>query len=135
MQRWNEDTAKLLTAMDNIADLLDKSGTTHTSAGDRPSDPWTFTADTPEIEAQLDAALARFAPQPERFVGQFARFHDALLGGGELPVTLADARAALEIITAIYASARTGQAVDLPIGMDHPYYAGWLPGGATVQKI
>ena len=29
MTRWNEDTAKLLTAMDNIADLLDKSGTTH----------------------------------------------------------------------------------------------------------
>ncbi|MFG1674034.1 WXG100 family type VII secretion target [Micromonospora sp. NPDC049282] len=29
MNRWTEDTAKLLTAMDNIADLLDKSGTTH----------------------------------------------------------------------------------------------------------
>jgi WXG100 family type VII secretion target len=29
MLRWNEDTNKLLTAMDNIADLLDKSGTTH----------------------------------------------------------------------------------------------------------
>jgi WXG100 family type VII secretion target len=29
MQRWNEDTAKLLEAMDNIADLLDKSGTAH----------------------------------------------------------------------------------------------------------
>ncbi|MGC4768583.1 WXG100 family type VII secretion target [Micromonospora sp. DT44] len=29
MTRWNEDTVSLLTAMDNIADLLDKSGTTH----------------------------------------------------------------------------------------------------------
>ena len=29
MQRWNEDTNKLLAAMDDIADLLDKSGTTH----------------------------------------------------------------------------------------------------------
>ncbi|MFI2709228.1 WXG100 family type VII secretion target [Micromonospora sp. NPDC018662] len=29
MTRWTEDTNKLLTAMDNIADLLDKSGTTH----------------------------------------------------------------------------------------------------------
>ncbi|WP_433460171.1 WXG100 family type VII secretion target [Micromonospora sp. CA-248212] len=29
MARWNEDTVSLLTAMDNIADLLDKSGTTH----------------------------------------------------------------------------------------------------------
>ncbi|MGA3561757.1 WXG100 family type VII secretion target [Melissospora conviva] len=29
MTRWNEDTAKLLVAMDSIAELLDKSGTTH----------------------------------------------------------------------------------------------------------
>lgn len=29
MQRWNEDTAKLLGALDNIADLLDRSGTQH----------------------------------------------------------------------------------------------------------
>jgi WXG100 family type VII secretion target len=30
MTRWNEDTGKLLSAMDSIADLLDQSGTTHT---------------------------------------------------------------------------------------------------------
>jgi uncharacterized protein YukE len=29
MVRWNEDVAKLLQAMDNIADLLDKSANTH----------------------------------------------------------------------------------------------------------
>lgn len=29
MNRWNEDVKKLLTAMDDIADLLDKSGTQH----------------------------------------------------------------------------------------------------------
>ncbi|MFC4065169.1 WXG100 family type VII secretion target [Actinoplanes subglobosus] len=29
MSRWSEDTKKLLTAMDNIADLLDKTGTSH----------------------------------------------------------------------------------------------------------
>ena len=29
MKRWNKDAGLLLTAMDNIADLLDKSGTTH----------------------------------------------------------------------------------------------------------
>ena len=29
MVRWNEDVRKLLGAMDSIADLLDKSGTTH----------------------------------------------------------------------------------------------------------
>jgi WXG100 family type VII secretion target len=29
MERWNGDVSKLLTAMDNIADLLDKTATTH----------------------------------------------------------------------------------------------------------
>ena len=29
MTRWNEDTLKLQTALDNIADLLDQSGTAH----------------------------------------------------------------------------------------------------------
>ncbi len=29
MSRWNEDVQKLLQAMDNIADLLDKTGTAH----------------------------------------------------------------------------------------------------------
>jgi len=40
---------------------------------------------------------------------------------------LADARAALELITAVYLSARTGQVVTLPIGRAHPYYTGWPP--------
>jgi predicted dehydrogenase len=68
-------------------------------------------------------------PLPEGFAGQFYRFHQALhrqAGAAELPVTLADARAALELITAVYLSARKGQIVSLPIGQAHPYYTGWL---------
>jgi hypothetical protein len=42
-------------------------------------------------------------------------------------VTLADARAALELVTATYYSAQTGEDVELPIGADHPKYASWLP--------
>jgi hypothetical protein len=30
-------------------------------------------------------------------------------------------------VTACYASARTGAAVALPLGPEHPLYAGWLP--------
>ena len=89
-------------------------------------DPWTFTGDSPELTERIDAALARFVARPEGFEEQFYRFHDALHHGTELPVTLADARVALEIITAIYTSAQTGQAVDLPIDREHPSYAGWL---------
>jgi len=87
--------------------------------------PWTFIGDSPELAQQIEEALARFVPLPEGFGGQFYRFHQALRQGTELPVTLADARAALELITAIYASAQMGQAVTLPIGEDHPKYASW----------
>jgi predicted dehydrogenase len=90
-------------------------------------DPWAFTGDTPELEARIAEALARFTPLPEGYEGQFFRFHRALRDGAEPPVTLADARAALELITAMYHSARTGQSVALPLGEGHPLYAGWLP--------
>ena len=90
-------------------------------------EPWTFTGDTPALQAEIDAALERFRPLPERFTGQYFRFAEALARGTELPVTLQDARAALELITAMYHSSFTGQVVELPIGPDHPRYGSWLP--------
>jgi predicted dehydrogenase len=90
-------------------------------------DPWTFTAANAERQAEVDAALCDFAGGPELYAGQFARFHAALAAGDELPVTLADARASLELLTAIYHSARTGEPVALPIGPSHPSFGGWLP--------
>ena len=94
---------------------------------DNTAGPWTFTGDSPELERRIEEVLARFVPLPEGFVGQFYRFHRALRDNAELPVTLADARASLELITAIYHSAQTGEAVTLPIGQDHPKYANWRP--------
>jgi predicted dehydrogenase len=91
------------------------------------ADPWTFTGDSPELETQIEGALARFVPLPEGFEGQFYRFHQALRDGSALPVTLAEARASLELITAIYHSAQTGRVVQLHIGEDHPKYGGWRP--------
>ena len=91
------------------------------------TDPWDFTTDSEETKARMDRALARLVPMPEGFAGQFARFHRSLRDGTELPVTLADARASLELITALYFSAMTGEDVVLPIGADHPMYAGWQP--------
>jgi predicted dehydrogenase len=91
------------------------------------SDPWTLTGDSPELEQQIDEALSVFEPLPEGFMGQFARFHEALANGTELPVTLSDARNSLELITAIYHSAETGEIVNLPIGDQHPKYTGWQP--------
>jgi predicted dehydrogenase len=91
------------------------------------ADPWTFTGDSPELQQQIDETLSRFNPLPLRFAGQFYRLHEAFTNKRALPVTLADARASLELITALYYSARTGQAVELPLPNDHPYYAGWCP--------
>ncbi|HSH81600.1 MAG TPA: Gfo/Idh/MocA family oxidoreductase [Herpetosiphonaceae bacterium] len=90
-------------------------------------DPWVFTGDTPELEAQIAAALERFEPLPAGWAGQFYRFYHALQDGGDLPVTLADARTSLELITAMYYSAQTRADVELPIRADHPKYASWLP--------
>jgi predicted dehydrogenase len=91
------------------------------------SDPWTFTGDSPEIDAQIAEALAAFTPRPERFAGQFLSTYDVLTGAAAPSVTLTDARASIELITALYHSAQTGLPVDLPIGSDHPQYDGWRP--------
>jgi predicted dehydrogenase len=91
------------------------------------ADPWTFTGDSPEIEQQIEEVLAGFESLPERFEGQFLHYYHALQNNTELPVSLTDARASLELITAIYHSAETGEAVDLPIDKNHPKYANWRP--------
>ena len=93
------------------------------------SEPWRFEPATPAVGAAIEAALADFVAKPERFAGQFADFHAALESGAAMPVTLADARAAVELLTALYHSAATGAAVALPIGPDHPRYRGWQPPG------
>jgi predicted dehydrogenase len=90
------------------------------------SDPWTFVGDTPELTERIEESLTFFEPLLEGYAGQFYRLHKAFSHNTELPVTLRDARASLELITAIYHSAQTGRKVDLPIGEDHPNYAGWF---------
>jgi predicted dehydrogenase len=91
------------------------------------SDPWTFNGDSPEMDKQIEERLSNFVPRPEAFAGQFYGFYQALQNDSEFPVTMADARASLELITAIYHSAETGQVVELPIGKDHPKYADYRP--------
>jgi predicted dehydrogenase len=64
---------------------------------------------------------------PSRFAGQLGRYHATLERGEAPPVTLDDARRSLELATALFHSAETGQVVDLPIRPDHPKYADWRP--------
>lgn len=90
-------------------------------------DPWTFVAEDAAHQTRIDAALAAFVPTEDSYTRQFELFHMAMADGGALPVTLADARASLELITAAYHSSRIDRPVALPIGADHPLYRSWLP--------
>ena len=88
-------------------------------------DPWEIVPASPEAEARIAHAVADYRPVPPRYEGQFAAYHAALATGTALPVTLADARSSLELATALYHSAATGEVVTLPIAADHPAYDGW----------
>jgi predicted dehydrogenase len=98
-----------------------------TSAYESSADPWVITPDHATAEEEIERLLARWTDRPEGWWGQFERYADALDAGADPPVTIADARASLELITALYASARGEGDVVLPIGPDHPLYGGWLP--------
>jgi len=94
------------------------------------NDPWQIIPASPEADSRIAAALDGWRFVEPRFHSQLRRYHETLTGGGELPVTLADARRALELVTALYHSAETGTQVHLPIGPDHPKYRNWRPKGA-----
>ena len=79
---------------------------------------------------RIDDLLKDWQDTPPRFETQMRLFWDALEGLGPLPVTSADSRQALEIVTAMYHSSQTHEEVRLPIGPDHPKYHSWLPAGA-----
>jgi predicted dehydrogenase len=87
--------------------------------------PWRFLTSDAALQKRIYRALSEFNPRPERWTGQFARLHAALTEGTALPVAIEDGRRAIELITAAYHSAATGETVRLPIGRDHPAYGGW----------
>ena len=89
------------------------------------NDPWQILAKSDAVQAGIDALLAGWQPVGPRFTTQMAHFAEALDQGGPLPVTSADARRALELVSAFYQSSDTGADVALPVGADSPKYADW----------
>ena len=89
--------------------------------------PWRIQPRNPETAAKIEALLKDWKHVPSRFQTQMARFHDALMGTAPMPVTSADSRRALEIVTAFYHSSTTHEDVTLPIPADHPRYQSWVP--------
>ncbi len=103
------------------------SAESNTAAYENHRDPWSFVADTEDDQAAIDAALATFEPGPELYKGQFARLAAAVRAGHRPPVTLADARCSLELLTALYWSADQDVDVALPVERTHELYGGWQP--------
>ena len=94
----------------------------------RPGDePWTILPRTEKIAQKIAEVLKDFAPGKSWFAGQYELFFQALATNGAMPVTLDDARASIELITALFASHETGAVVQLPLGPGHPKYHGWVP--------
>ncbi|MCR8725589.1 Gfo/Idh/MocA family protein [Frigidibacter sp. ROC022] len=110
-------------------DLVAESGLAPYNPG---HEPWTFPDDDAEAARATEEALADFEPQPERFPGLFTRLHASLTGDAPMPVTLDDARRSIELLTAVYWSAHSGETVTLPIPADHPFYNGWMQ---TMKKV
>ena len=106
------------------------SGLTATS-GDLPYAPamghWDFVARDPTRQPEIDAILARPRGAKAGFVGYFAAIAAALASSPGQEVTLMDGRRSIELVTAIYAAARGGKEVALPLTFGSDFYASWLP--------
>jgi predicted dehydrogenase len=107
-----------------FSDLTAESGTEPYNPG---TAPWTFKARSPAQQAEITATLRTYPRHAEGFARQFEQMHTAIVNGGPPPVTLADARASLELITAIYQADKTGRTVSLPLKGDALGYADWTP--------
>ena len=114
-----DEVSRLRIMCENVT--IESHGEVYASA----REPWRFVPKAPRDQAWLDAALAGAPAGKEGFDAQFALFHAALESGGVAPVTVGEARAAIELVSAIYHSARTGERVELPLAGAHPAYRGW----------
>jgi predicted dehydrogenase len=102
-----------------------------TSPYDPAAEPWTFAFKRPEVAEAAEQVFASMTASKPLFIGQFQGFVDALGQGDAFPITLDDAQATLELVTAWYRSARTGSVETLPLAPDHPNRASWQPPNFT----
>jgi predicted dehydrogenase len=93
--------------------------------------PWRFRARDASRQAQVDAVVAAHADARPGFAGYLAAVADHLAGRPAAAVSLEDGRASIELVTAIYAAARSGASVDLPLQASHPLWSGWRPEDAA----
>ena len=90
------------------------------------SDEWTFSARGSTTQDQLDRVLQSVPAVKQGFDGFLEAFGDAVDGKRNSAVTFADGRRSLELVTAIYQAARSGEVIDLPL-TGGPLYDDWTP--------
>ncbi len=89
---------------------------------------WTFKARGNKINQQeIDHFIAQQPKVKSGFVGFFEAVANDLHKKSINVVTLEAGRSSLELVTAIYHAARSGESVCLPLSADHPLYESWLP--------
>ena len=94
----------------------------------RPAeDEWRFVARDAAMQAEVDAVVAGVGVVRSGFAGFFEAVADALDGKGGSEVTAEDGRASIELVAAIYQSARGGNSVALPLDGRSSLYKGWAP--------
>ncbi|MEM9270052.1 MAG: Gfo/Idh/MocA family oxidoreductase, partial [Pseudomonadota bacterium] len=87
---------------------------------------WRFDARNGDHQARVDEIVQAAAPGHNGFAGFLESVALSLQGTGA-SVTLADARASIELVTAAYQSAAEATPVSLPLSSDDPFYTGWQP--------
>lgn len=101
------------------------------TSGDVPYTPasgdWTFTARNAQDQYKVDAVLSQ---TPKARAGYAGAFEEVAKAMDDLPnkaVSFEDGARSIELVTAIYRSARTHRKVALPLHSRHPLRTGWLP--------
>ena len=100
-----------------------------TSPYDPAAGPWSFDFKKPAMAEAAERVFTDVAATKPLFTGQFQGFVDALRDDRPFPITLDDAQASLELVTAWYRSARTGSVEALLLPADPPARASWPPAG------
>lgn len=90
-------------------------------------DTWSFTARGTTQQADIDRVLSQVESPHAGFAGFLDAIADALNDKGGNEVTFEDGRRSIELVTAIYTSAREGRIVHLPIGTEDALFSGWSP--------
>lgn len=88
---------------------------------------WSFRARDPNQQTAIDKIVAQHARAPVGFDGYLGAVADAIAGSPKRAVTLADGRASIELVSAVYAAASGPGSVALPLSPEHQIYQGWQP--------